>query len=130
MYGYYKGIEVAIHYSAHNAANRLMDWYFLVSETNPKFVSRIISNEAIIGTEKVSNSWLGTHHKKDHPSQRHFDSFYKSFTTVKRLWRKNCSSRSRTMKRTGLIKEELIATVWNPKRLLKMLDAGVDIETL
>jgi hypothetical protein len=130
MYGFYKGQEVSIHYSSRHSTAEPMGWYFSMRAFSPSDVARILSNTAEIYGHPATDTWLGTYHGKDHPSQRHFDSFYRSFTTIKKQWRKYCSSRKRTMKRAELIKEELIATVWSPERISKLLDAGVDIESL
>ncbi len=130
MYGYYKGQEVSIHYTSRHSTAEPMGWYFSMRAFTPSALARILSNTATIYGHPATDTWLGTYHGKDHPSQRHFDSFYRSFTTIKRVWRKNRSSRIRSIKRTGLIKEELIATVWSPERVSKMIDAGVDIESL
>jgi hypothetical protein len=107
-----------------------MGWYFSMRAFSPSDVAHILSNTAEIYGHSATDTWLGTYNGKDHPSQRHFDSFYRSFTTIKTLWRKNRSSRRRSNERTSLIKEELIATVWSPERVSKLLDSGVDIESL
>jgi UDP-N-acetyl-D-mannosaminuronic acid transferase (WecB/TagA/CpsF family) len=121
MYGYYKGQQVAIHYT--DQWNK--KWYILIQplpwklSNEPPWISTLTQRHYALAFNPIHTVWFGAvAQPNDYARHLPIQGLYRAFKRIQRLWRMVLAK-----KRCGGFKEELLAVAMAPKRVEKWIHA-------